>query len=147
MIDFSFLLFLGNFLSSLGVCGRSWTSFFALFFLVRKKRPSWEKFLSPPPGWESFGFSLGWENRTDAFFPAARWLLLLAALRQPTVAIRVTDPLLENWNICAHCLHRIVARLTSLGPSTTTCYRVCLLRAWPNWIRKALPVGWVCLSF
>ena len=49
------------------MCGRSWASFFALTVLVREKRPSWEKFLSLPPGWESVGLSPGWENRTDIF--------------------------------------------------------------------------------
>ena len=48
-------------------------------FLVKQKRSSWEKFLSLPSGWENVGLSPGWENRTDIFFLAARWLLLISA--------------------------------------------------------------------
>ena len=41
--------------------------FFSPSFLARQKRPSWEKFLSLPPGWKSIVLSPGWENRTDTF--------------------------------------------------------------------------------
>ena len=68
MKDFSFLLFLVNYLSSFAVCGGSWTIFlFALPFFSQGKCPSWEKLLSLPPSWESVGLSPGWENWTDIF--------------------------------------------------------------------------------
>ena len=50
------------------MCGQSWASLALL--LVRQKRPSWEKFLSPPSSWKSIGLSPCLENRTY-FFPSS----------------------------------------------------------------------------